>query len=289
MKITKKLMMAAGLFFQLSNLQAMTDAMQQAIDLFGGKDAVIATGNLPDNKKMNPGEAKKIAFNQGKGTPEAQAVAYYVSSNVGGATVQKGMFPDKDKADTTVTAALELDRKAAPAPAQEEKADEKKSATQDCSALEAQLADVQAQLAAAQAESDKKPSQSQILAAQQATTAANSAKATAEKDAAFHEKDARDAKTQLAALQAKMAAGDPDLAALVAAAKNENGADKYVPLATKAAESLKAAVDAIENQDVRASVMDAIKAVFAPQAADKKASKQSQNMGRLGKKKKNKA
>lgn len=70
MNITKKLMMAAGLFFQLSNLQAMTQNWTDAIQLFGGARN-IQPGTL--DARFAQKKAARL------GTPEAQAIAAYMA------------------------------------------------------------------------------------------------------------------------------------------------------------------------------------------------------------------
>lgn len=70
MNITKKLMMAAGLFFQLSNLQAMTQNWTDAIQLFGGARN-IQPGTL--DARFAQKKAARL------GTPEAEAIAAYMA------------------------------------------------------------------------------------------------------------------------------------------------------------------------------------------------------------------
>lgn len=102
------------------------------------------------------------------------------------------------------------------------------------------------------------------------------------------DKDLTDAKTKLADLQAKIAGSDKDIVALVDAAKNGEGSVKYIPLAEKAAHSLKDAIDAISDAAVKSDVENAVKAILSPSASASSAKQSSNNLGRLGSKKSNK-
>lgn len=268
-------MIAAGLFFQLSNLQAMTPEMQQAINLFGGNDAVKATASLPDAKKMNPGEARKKAATLG--TPEAEAVAYYVSSNVGGTSSQKKMFQNKDKANIDVEEALGL-KQAAPqaAPAQQQT---RQNANADFDAANERADKAEQAAAQTQAKYDDLKKQSEL---------ANQTMQQSVKAAKDQTKDAQD---KLAALEAKFTnlqseatKSDSDIKKLVDTAKDKHGADKYIPLAQKAAESLKAAIESINDTTEQEAVRKAVQDVLAPQAPAAASAQSGVNLGRLGKK-----
>ena len=83
MNITKKLMIAAGLFVQLSNLHAGDAEWLTAFNAFGGADKVKA-------RSMDAGDARAKAKKAGN-TPEMQAVGLYVSKMQN--MITKGMFP----------------------------------------------------------------------------------------------------------------------------------------------------------------------------------------------------
>jgi hypothetical protein len=285
MKITKKLMMAAGLFFQLSGgLQALSSDQSQALN-----DALAKLGNV---------QPKSMDIKAAKATVDALGIAdqsvsdslkFYLTNEAPSA--KKSAFKKTDDEMVAAINAYMNPKPAAPAPAQEasqDKAADKKSADRDCSALEAQVADLQAQLDAAKQKSlgDKSEAAgykevAQNLKAQLKAAQAESAGKPSQDQLAA-------AQGKLAALQAKMAAGDQSLQALIQATQSAQSADKYIPLAKKAAQSLKAAVDSIQDADVQLQVMDAIKAELNFKAPADKNAKQSQDMGRLGKKNKNK-
>ena len=83
MNITKKLMIAAGLFIQLSSLHAGDAEWLAAFNAFGGADKVKA-------KSMDSGDARAKAKKAGD-TNEMQAVALFVSKKQD--AIVKSMFP----------------------------------------------------------------------------------------------------------------------------------------------------------------------------------------------------
>lgn len=275
MNITKKLMIAAGLFFQLSNLQAdMSQSMQDAIGKFDA--AKVSKGS-------DLGLIKIKNAAQSIGTPEADAYGAYLAQSKGKVSSSqiKGMFPkadqisadDKDALDSmfgkkSVVRVAPQEQEEAPGQQQEQ------SAPGQSSADSAELAAAKAQAA----DSDAK-AQAAVEKAKAAEKAKNEA-----------EQAKRNLEAKLRELQAKAAAGDADLVAIqqeILNAKMDPVKLKaaYIKLAQKSAQSLKDAINSIIDSAIRAEVMDAVQAAMNPQASSGAASKHNRNLGRLGSKK----
>ena len=94
MNITKKLMIAAGLFFQLSNLQAMTLEMQNATRTFMQN---MPSGYMIQPKSLSRADAMRLSKAAGN-TPEAQDLALYAIQGGANAT-NKQLFPNPSNAN----------------------------------------------------------------------------------------------------------------------------------------------------------------------------------------------
>ncbi|AXK60683.1 hypothetical protein [Candidatus Chromulinivorax destructor] len=243
MKITKKLMIAAGLFFQLSNLQADLDVNQKQ----SFNDALGKLNNpQADSLSIKDAKAKVDALNI-QDAAVSDSLKLYLTTNTITPSSKKAAFPKADL-DSIKQKKDDDIKKSRPVatPAQEDTRD--------------------ADLDAANERADK------AEAAQQEA-----------------ENKVTQLEAKFAALEKKVAESDSDIKKLVDAAKDKHGADKYIPLAQKAAESLKAAIESINDATEQEAVRKAVQAVLAPQAPAAASAQSGVNLGRLGKKARRKA
>lgn len=262
MKITKKLMIAAGLFFQLSNLTALDENQMEAFN-----DALVKLNNpQADSLSIKDAKAKVDALNI-QDAAVSDSLKAYLTTNTITPSSKKSAF---QKAD--------LDG------IKQKKADDVKKSRPETPAQPQTRQNVNADLDAANERADKAEQAYNDLKKQ-----SEQANQTMQQSVKAAKDQAKDAQDKLAALQAKAAGSDSEIQKLVDAAKNKQGADKYVPLAEKAAESLKAAIEAINDSAEQEAVKKAVQAILAPQASTDKSSQSGVNLGRLGKKARRKA
>lgn len=271
MKITKKLMIAAGLFFQLSNLQADLDVnqMQSFNDALGKlnnpqadslsiKDA-IAKVNALNIQDAAVSDSLKLYLTTNTITPGSKKAAF-PKADLDGIKQKKDEDAKRSRPVAPVAPAAQEDTRDADLKAANERADK---AEQAAAQIQAKYDDL------------KKQSELANQTMQQSVKAA--------KD------QTKDAQDKLAALETKVAESDSDIKKLVDAAKDKHGADKYIPLAQKAAESLKAAIESINDATEQEAVRKSVQAVLVPQAPVDASAQSGVNLGRLGKKARRKA
>lgn len=254
MKITKKLMIAAGLFLQLSNLQALNEDQLQSFN-----DALTTLNNpAADSLSIKDAKAKVDALNIADATVSDSLKAYLTTNTVTPSS-KKSAFPKAD---------LKISRPAAP----EVQEDTRKHSDADLDAAN-ERAD-KAEAAQKEAEQSAKAQYDDLNKQLTDQTTINSKLS----------KELTRNTTKLTELETKVAESDSDIKKLVDAAKNKKGADKYIPLAQKAAQSLHDAIEAIEDKDEQAKVLSAVQAILTPQAPVAASAQSGVNLGRLGKK-----